>query len=181
MALHLHRATRTDQLADQLGVLLATPLPDPFATEVVVVPAKGVERWLSQRLSHRLGTGARGGDGVCAGLEFLSPTSLFARVSDRPGDDPWAAAALTWPLLRTIDEVVGEPWAATLARHLGHDVAGDDGELRRGRRFATARRLAALFASYADQRPTLVADWAAGRDLDGAGEPVPADLAWQPQ
>jgi hypothetical protein len=29
-----------------LGTLLATPLPDPFAEELVVVPARGVERWL---------------------------------------------------------------------------------------------------------------------------------------
>ncbi len=55
MSLHLHRAERTDVLADGLAGLLATPLADPFAEEVVVVPAKGVERWLSQRLSHRLG------------------------------------------------------------------------------------------------------------------------------
>ena len=34
----------------------------------MVVPARGVERWLTQRLSHRLGIGPRGGDGVCAGV-----------------------------------------------------------------------------------------------------------------
>ena len=44
MTLHLHRAARTDLLADELGELLATPLADPFASEVVVVPARGVER-----------------------------------------------------------------------------------------------------------------------------------------
>ena len=55
MPLHLHRAERTDLLADGLGALLANPLPDPFAEELVVVPARGVERWLSQRLSHVLG------------------------------------------------------------------------------------------------------------------------------
>lgn len=181
MAVHLHRAPRTDLLADELGELLATPLADPFATEVVVVPAKGVERWLSQRLSHRLGAGDRGGDGVCAGVDFRSPRSLFAVVAGLDDDDPWTAEALTWTLLRVIDEVVAEPWAATLARHLGHGVAGDDGELRRGRRFATARRLAGLFASYASQRPALVADWAAGADTDGAGEPVARDLSWQPE
>ncbi|KAA1421772.1 exodeoxyribonuclease V subunit gamma [Nocardioides humilatus] len=181
MTLYLHRAPRTDQLADALGDLLATPLADPFASEVVVVPAKGVERWLSQRLSHRLGAATGRDDGVCAGVDFTSPRSLFAVVSGRPDDDPWAADALTWPLLQVIDASVAEPWAATLARHLGHAVDGDDGELRRGRRFATARRLAALFASYAAQRPALVADWAAGRDLDGAGGPVPADLLWQPE
>ena len=58
MALHLHRAERTDLLADGLGALLADPLPDPFAEELVLVPARGVERWLSQRLSHVLGAGA---------------------------------------------------------------------------------------------------------------------------
>ena len=58
MALHVHRAERTDLLADGLGALLATPQPDPFAEELVVVPARGVERWLSQRLSHVLGRGS---------------------------------------------------------------------------------------------------------------------------
>ena len=59
MALHLHRAERTDLLADGLGALLAEPLPDPFAEELVLVPARGVERWLSQRLSHVLGRATR--------------------------------------------------------------------------------------------------------------------------
>ena len=91
MVLHLHRAPRTDLLADALGELLATPLEDPFATELVLVPARGVERWLSQRLSHRLGTaGAGSGDGVCAGVEFRFPRSLIAELTgtrddDRPG------------------------------------------------------------------------------------------------
>ncbi len=58
MALHLHRADRTDLLADGLAQLLADPLPDPFAEELVLVSARGVERWLSQRLSHVLGRGA---------------------------------------------------------------------------------------------------------------------------
>ena len=57
MALHLHRAERTDLLADGLGQLLATPMPDPFAEELVLVSARGMERWLSQRLSHILGRG----------------------------------------------------------------------------------------------------------------------------
>ncbi|WP_372586876.1 exodeoxyribonuclease V subunit gamma, partial [Mycobacteroides abscessus] len=54
MALHLRRAERTDMLADGLARLLAVPAPDPFAEELVLVPAKGIERWLSQRLSDRL-------------------------------------------------------------------------------------------------------------------------------
>ena len=80
MPLHLHRAERTDLLADGLGVLLGDPLSDPFAEELVVVPARGVERWLSQRLSHVLGGGSTG-DGVCAGVAFRSPASLIAEIT----------------------------------------------------------------------------------------------------
>lgn len=174
MAVRLHRAARTDQLADALGELLAVPLADPFATETVVVPAKGVERWLSQRLSHRLGAAAGRGDGICAGVDFRSPWSLFAALRE-DDDDPWAPDELTWPLLGLIDEVVEEPWAAVLARHLGRGLPEDEADLRRGRRLATARRLARLFASYALQRPSLLESWADRR------EQVPDDLAWQPE
>ena len=80
MALHIHRAERTDVLADGLGELLATPPADPFAEDLVVVPARGVERWLSQRLSHVLGRGS-GDDGVCAGVVFRTPGSLIAEIA----------------------------------------------------------------------------------------------------
>ena len=179
MTLHLHRAPRTDQLADTLGELLSSPLDDPFAQEVVVVPAKGVERWLTQRLSHRLGVGPRGGDGVCAGVRFLNPRSLVSLLLGRERDDPWDPERLVWPLLSTIDDSLDEPWCHTLARHLGHGYDADDGDLRRNRRYSVAIRLAHLFASYAVQRPQLVTDWREGRDTDGAGSPLDDDLAWQ--
>jgi exodeoxyribonuclease V gamma subunit len=180
VTLQIHRAPRTDVLADALGDLLSAPLDDPFAEEVVVVPAKGVERWLSQRLSHRLGAGPRGGDGVCAGVGFRSPWSLFSEVVGTREEDPWAPESLVWPLLAAIDDSLGEDWAQPLARHLGDGLDGEEADLRRGRRFATARRLAGLFASYAVQRPSLVEDWHSGRGTDGCGRDLPADLAWQP-
>ena len=180
MSLHLHRALRADALADGLGRLLTSPLPDPFARELVVVPARGMERWLSQRLSHALGAG-QAGDGVCAAVDFRSPGSLVAEVTGTRDDDPWAPDALAWPVLEVLDASLDEPWAATLARHLGHSDNGEEADLRLGRRFSVARRLAGLFASYAGQRPGLVADWSAGRDTDGAGAPIAPDLAWQPE
>ncbi|MCV7298230.1 exodeoxyribonuclease V subunit gamma [Mycobacterium barrassiae] len=174
MALHLHRAERTDLLADGLGALLSDPLPDPFAEEVVIVPAKGVERWLSQRLSHVLGRG-QGDDGVCAGISFRSPRSLIAEISGTDRDDPWSPDAMVWPLLAVIDDSCDEAWCTTLATHLGHFESGDERELRQGRRYAVARRLAGLFASYARQRPQLLVDWESG--TDGG---IDADLRWQP-
>ncbi|MDT5214196.1 MAG: exodeoxyribonuclease gamma subunit [Mycobacterium sp.] len=173
MGLHLHRADRTDVLAASLGELLSKPLSDPFAMELVLVPARGVERWLSQRLSHVLGR-SHGGDGVCAGVEFRNPHSLIAELNGTGHDDPWAPDTMVWPLLEVIDQSLDESWCKTLAAHLGHFAAGDEKELRRGRRYAVARRIAGLFASYARQRPQLLADWRDGNaELDG-------DLDWQP-
>ena len=87
MPLILHRAARADLLADALADLLKTPLPDPFSGELVLVPARGIERWLSQRLSHHLGAGEHH-DGVCAGVEFRTPRSLISEVLATGPDDP---------------------------------------------------------------------------------------------
>ncbi|MBV8789576.1 MAG: exodeoxyribonuclease V subunit gamma, partial [Mycobacterium sp.] len=178
MALHLHRAERTDLLADGLGALLANPLTDPFAEDLVLVPARGVERWLSQRLSHVLGrgVGSAAGDGVCAAVTFRSPASLIAELTGTADDDPWSPDAMAWPLLHVIDQSLDEPWCRTLATHLGHFAStATEAELRRGRRYSVARRLAGLFASYARQRPRLLVDW-----LDGNAGDLDEDLLWQP-
>lgn len=179
--MHVHVAAGTDRLADGLATLLAAPLTDAFAQELVVVPAKGVERWLTQRLSHRLGVGQRGTDGVCAGVRFVSPRSLVALLTGTDRTDPWDPDRLVWPVLTAIDASLTEPWCASLARHLGEDRTGDDRDLRRDRRWSVARRLAGLFATYAVQRPGLVAAWSRGDDTDGAGRALAGDLAWQPQ
>ena len=189
MPVILHRATRTDLLAEGLARVLAVPLDDPFVQELVVVPAKGVERWLTQRLSHRLGAstgaGGAGEDGVCAGVRFLRPNSLITLLLGTDRDDPWLPEQLVWPLLAELDAALGEPWAAPLARHLGYGDDSPEGRLRAGRRYAVARRLAGLFHSYAEQRPELLTGWeqagAQGPWSDGAGGPLDPDLAWQPR
>jgi exodeoxyribonuclease V gamma subunit len=185
----VHRAPRADHLVPGLAALLGDPLEDPFAQELVLVPARGVERWLSQRLSHRLGGAEGREDGVCAGVQFRSPGSLVAELviggAGTREDDPWSPDALVWPLLSVVDAHAGEDWCRVLSQHLGHGETGEEGELRQGRRYAVARRLARLFASYAVQRPTLLAGWEAGQtghlEGDGAGGTLDPDLAWQPE
>ena len=180
MPLTLHRAVRADLLAESLADLLRTPQDDPFALELVIVPARGVERWLSQRLSHHLGAES-GDDGVCAAVDFRTPRSLVAELTGVGDEDPWSPDTLVWSVLDMLDAHAGEPWCATLDAHLGRGIEGEEGELRRGRRYAVARRLAGLFASYATQRPTLLTAWADGRDEDGDGREIAPDLRWQPE
>lgn len=183
--LRVHTAARADVLVDALAELLADQPPDadPFAREVVAVPTRGVERWVAQRLSLRLGAGAAGEGGVCARVDMGSPARLVrdvvaAAAGVDPDVDPWEPERLTWAVLRALDEAVGAgaPWAAPLARHVADAAHAPDAP----RRLRLAQRLAGTFAAYAAQRPALVTAWARGEDHDGRGAPLPRDLAWQP-
>ena len=65
MALLIHRSERADPLVRALGDLLAEVPADPFTPEVVAVPSKGVERWITQSLSSSPGLA-----GICANVHF---------------------------------------------------------------------------------------------------------------
>src|SRR4051794_41263443 len=106
--LHLHRAERADGLVAALRDLLAVPLEDPFAPEVVAVPTRGMERWLTQRLSEGLGASAGRADGVCANVGFPSPRRLVSEaVAGATGVDPdagpWVPGRAVWPLAEDRD------------------------------------------------------------------------------
>jgi exodeoxyribonuclease V gamma subunit len=166
--LHVHRAERADGLVEALRALLADPLPDPFAAELIAVPTRGMERWLTQRLSAGLGTTEGRGDGVCANVDFPSPRRLIDEaVAAAAGldDDPWLPERAVWPLLDVVDASLAELWLQALAAHIGGNP---------GRRFATVRHIADLFDRYALHRPEMVRAWTAG---DEGG--VPDDAAWQ--
>jgi exodeoxyribonuclease V gamma subunit len=141
--LHVHRAERADGLVEALRALLAEPLGDPFAPEVVSVPTRGMERWLTQRLSASLGASEGRRDGVCANVEFPSPRRLVgdavaAASGIEPDEDPWLPERAVWPLLELVDDAFGD------------------------RRFGIVRHVAELFDRYALHRPELLAAWKAG-------------------
>ncbi len=176
--LTVHRSASGSVLAGALAdVLATTPPDDPFAAEVVAVPAKGVERWLAQRLSHVLG--ADDGDGVCANVRFPWPSALVDDAVRRASPEHaasverWEPARAVWPLIEVVDANLARPWATTLARHLAGSNAVD------GRRFAVAARLSRAFDVYGHSRPQMLGAWAAGRDEVGDGSSLPADLRWQ--
>src|SRR3954469_14565748 len=139
--LHVHRSDRADGLIEALRGLLAEPPADPFAPELICVPTRGMERWLTQRLSAGLG--------ICANVEFPFPRKLTgeavaAASGIDPESDPWLPERLVWTLLDVVGEARDEPW---LAPHLPTEAA---------RRFAAVRHLARLFDRYALHRPEVL-------------------------
>lgn len=172
----VHRATRLDHLAAALGELLAAAPPGPFEAETIIVPTRGVERWLAQMLSHRLGTSAGGSDGVAAGITFHAPRS-FTELFAAAADDPWDPPLLSWRILDLAEENAHQEWLRPLTSHLGIGPGGQMDPDKAGRRYPVARRIADLFASYS-QRPELLQAWLAGEPTDGVGE-LGEDLLWQ--
>ena len=174
--LELHRAERADVLAGALCEQLRSGFGDPFEPEIIAVPSRGVERWLTQQLSLVLGARSGHADGVCANVIFPGPGRLMADVVAAasgidPHTDPWRPGRSVWPLL----ELIGaEPALVGL-------VPRGDGGPERFSRYAAARRVAALFEAYATARPAMIRAWLAGADIDGQGEPLPADRRWQPR
>jgi exodeoxyribonuclease V gamma subunit len=171
--LHIHRAERADGLVDMLGELVVDPLDDAMATEVVAVPTRGVERWVTQQLASRLGATPGRSDGVCANIDFPFPGTLvggaLAAASGVDRDtDPWAAERAVWPLLEVVDSCLDEPWLAALAAHL--NSAGQT------RRVASVRHVADLFDRYGVHRPEMLRAWASGRD-----DNLRPDSRWQAQ
>lgn len=186
VGIQLHRSDRPQRLVAQFAQLLAQRPADVFTPELVIVPARGVERWMTQQLAHTLGaTGTR--NGVCAGLRIMTPGSLVSLLVDRDRDDPWHTDRLVWPTLQAIDELCGTAGFEVITHHLGagEPILDDpraewERRARQTRRYAVARRLAGLFTAYNRERPQMVQDWEAGRDTDGFGADLAPDLVWQP-
>src|SRR5690606_1568483 len=141
-----------------------------LATEIIAVPSQGIERWISQELSTRLGAGALGSDGVCANVAFPFPGRLIrdavaAGSGIDPHDDPWLPGPLTWPLLSIVDEDPTARMLGPLRAHVGARRAdGDRDEAEPSRRLSAVRHLADLFDRYSVHRPDMVCRWADGDD-----------------
>ena len=197
----MHRSSRADHLVNALGDVLLEPLPDAMAREVVAVPTRGVERWLTQRLSHRLGARAGESDGVSANIDFPFPGTLIAATMAAVGglgpggrsegalsaggygrgrlaahSDPWSPERSVWPLLQLVDEHLDDPHMRPLAAHLrASSPVKADGKPRR---FTAVRHLADLFDRYAVHRPAMLLAWERGTEADLRSS-RPDDMAWQ--
>ena len=146
-----------------LARLLADPLGDPMVAEVVSVPTRGIERWLTQQLSAHLGASDGRQDGICANVAFPFPGSLvsdaLARALDTdPELDPWVPQRAVWPLIQVVEDHFDESWLAPLAQHIKKSGTEEDGT----RRFSSIRHMADLFDRYAVHRPDMLQRWAAG-------------------
>lgn len=181
MTLHIHVRSHPDELVAELAVLLAATPDDPFATELVAVPTRGIERWLTQRISLELADRTSGG-GICANVEFPSPRRLVRQVLlSVPGlaesVSSWEGTALTRHVAALLDSHRDEQWMWLIARYI--DAPGAETPLGNGQRMRAAAKIAGLFTRYARRRPDMIRAWIAGEDDGPDGQPLADSGMWQ--
>ena len=173
--LHIHRAERADGLVHALATMLAEPLDDPMTPEIVSVPTRGIERWLTQQLSARLGVGAGSGRRGLRQRRVPVPGPAGRRRGGgrhrrRPRDRSMAAGAVGVAAARRRRRVPRRALAGRPGRPPGRRPDADQDPARRSRRFATVRHIADLYDRYGVHRPEMLRRWAAGARIDaGAG------------
>jgi exodeoxyribonuclease V gamma subunit len=189
--LEIIRSNRLEALLDTLAKRLkAHPLEDPMVSESIVVPSRGMERWLSQRLSHSLGADPSGRGGICAHVTFPFPAKIAQRALDlalNPTQElaeplqfaAWDRNRLVWHVLDSLAEGLDSQLDSfsALATYLGHragDSAFAAGVDRRA--FGLAKRIATIFDRYGQHRPDIVAKL---RAAESCLPSVPSKLRWQ--
>ncbi len=155
MALTVLTSNRVEILQARLaGHLAATPLADPFAREVIVVPTYAMGRWLNLRIAQR--------QGIAANIDYLQPAEwlwgMAARLGDNPDrTDPFAIDTLAWRIFDQLHRQRRRRAFAPLATYLADDGDGI-------KRWQLAQRIAALFDRYQLYRPHWIENWSRGVD-----------------
>ena len=176
--LRLFTSHRLEVLADALAHRLADDPLDPLARETIVVPSRGMARWVNVHLARV--------HGVAASIEFPFPFTWARRVvealglspasdPDQHDTDPFGAAALQWRLHEMLGQLdrLDAPAAdlAPLHAYLEHDP-------QTRKRGQLAARLAQVFAGYQLQRPVELSKWERGHWI-GEHPEVAKGEPWQ--
>jgi len=153
-SLTIHRSHRLEILADRLARTLRVPMGGVFDEEIVVVPSRGMARWLDFALAER--------NGACANVQFPFPASFLQRVVD--GFFPGAASpfqmdtdSLRWRIFHRLGQPLDGKYSEVRAYLLDGDAL---------KRFQLAGRLAELFSRYAVFRPQWMKSWSTGDGAD---------------
>jgi exodeoxyribonuclease V gamma subunit len=178
--LHIHRSARADQLLAALTGVISEPAADALSPEVICVPSRGIERWISQGIASAIG--------VSANTRFPSPQALVEQaIAESTGrnraDDPWVNGQLLWAIGAAIDDNMLSPWLGLVTNQINRGRIDFEGRERSARtnRVATFQYIRDLFVTYHWMRPEMVLAWRDGKDVGPTGEPLAARNSWQSQ
>jgi exodeoxyribonuclease V gamma subunit len=158
--LHIYHSNRMERLVDQLAEIVSQPLPDPLVPEIIIIQSQGMEKWLSQELSLRLG--------VWANPSFPFPQKFTEELLKQVSPEGFQSGKftpefMTWRLLSLIAEKPRQAGFEALYNYLGNDSSTL-------RLYQLSGAISRVFDQYMVYRPEMLLDWESGRDK-----------GWQPE
>lgn len=171
MTIHVFEAPSFEPLWQQFQEFINQPLASPLAVECIVIPGRGWESLLSQRLAEERGCWAQFqylpfGNWMATILEsVLGPELAPRRELD----------SLTWAVAKRLPELAKDSDFRDVARY----IYPQPKQLDPQRLIELARKIGQLFDRYLLERPELIAAWERGRAWPFAGDDVPHAARWQ--
>ena len=157
MALTIYRSNRVEMLQARLVQrLAATPLTDPFATEVVVVPTYAMGRWLNLNFARQQGIAANIGYPQLGEWVWSLAGQL---LDDIPQQDPYTRETLAWSIFNTLPDLLAQSAFASVQHYLDDDSNGI-------KRWQLSQRIADCFDRYQSSRADLIRSWSQGEGND---------------
>jgi exodeoxyribonuclease V gamma subunit len=152
--MHVHRSNRTERLVDVLTEIVAPPLADPLAPEVIAVQGRGMERWLAMQLAQRFG--------VWGNPKFPFPRHLVQQLlrsvlGAETLDPRFEPESLRWAIAESLPRLLKHEEFVALRRYLDADASPF-------RLFQLAERIAQLFDQYVVYRPDMILRWEANEE-----------------
>ncbi len=146
-------SNRVEMLAEALAAELSHPLADPLAPERIIVPNRGVARWLSLRLAAR--------NGVFARALFLYPDNFLDEAHrllfpEAPAPERYDPKVVAWRLMGAISKKIDEPSFSPVRGYLGKMGDASLGNL------SLCEKISGLFELYQIFRPELLKEWEKG-------------------
>ncbi len=151
--MYLYQSNRLEPLFTALCEILAQPLQDPLAAEIIVVQNPGMARWLSHRLAEDVG--------IAAHIRFPLPASFIWEVysltlPELPDLSAFDKNVLIWRIVGALQSLAKEPAMAAIQQYLATDDTAKS--------FQLAIRITDLFDQYQVYRPDMLLSWEEGAD-----------------
>lgn len=152
--LNLYQGNRLETLADRLACLLAQPLSNPLASEVVVTQHQGMARWISQHVAQT--------NGIAANIDFPFPSAYVWRIFHQqlervPEHAGFDRDSLVWRVFAALPLHLDQPGFEPLRRYLQ-----DEPDALKA--YQLARRISDAFDQYLIYRPEWIMAWENGKD-----------------
>ena len=146
---HLHLSNRLEVLLENLAEVVSVPPSSPLESEVIVVQSQGMEKWLTQQLTVRLG--------IWSNCRFPFPNNIVEELFHCAGfreylNTHFTTECMTWKIFSVLENYLEKHEFFSLKIFLGNRKDSLQ-------KFQLCKRIATVFDQYMAYRPEILLDW----------------------